>query len=131
MGVPNVFSPETGRKQMATHYRVRPLNKLCKEHNLTYKTFKHLKNLTRIGDSMVLFDLTDGYYTLGIREEDMDFFTVNYRGTLYRLADLPMSWKCNNYYYCRLTEVVIRHLHESLPNPTGNILRTSTNQQPT
>jgi hypothetical protein len=35
---------------------------------------------------MVSFDLADGYYTLGIREEDRDFFTVNYRGTLYILA---------------------------------------------
>jgi hypothetical protein len=37
------------------------------------------------------FDLTDGYYTLGIREEDIDFFTENYRGALYRLAGLPMG----------------------------------------
>jgi hypothetical protein len=40
-----------------------------------------------------LFDLTDGYYTLGIREDRIDFFTVNYRGTLHRLAGLPMGWK--------------------------------------
>jgi hypothetical protein len=31
---------------------------------------------------MVSFDLADGYYTLGIREEDRDFFTAKYRGTL-------------------------------------------------
>jgi hypothetical protein len=40
---------------------------------------------------MVSFDLTDGYYIFGIREEDKDFFTVNYRGTLYQLAGLPMG----------------------------------------
>jgi hypothetical protein len=51
----------------------------------------HLKNLTRTGDKMVSFDLTDGYYTLGIREEERDFLTVNYRGTQYRLTGLPMG----------------------------------------
>jgi hypothetical protein len=40
---------------------------------------------------MVSFDLVGGNYTLGIREEDRDFFTVNYRGTLYKLAGLPMG----------------------------------------
>jgi hypothetical protein len=57
----------------------------------------HLKKLTRAGDKIVSFDLMDGYYTLGIREEDINFFTVNYRGTRYRLAGIPMGWKCSNY----------------------------------
>jgi hypothetical protein len=35
----------------------------------------------RAGDWMVLFDLTDGYYALGIREGNRDFLTANYRGT--------------------------------------------------
>jgi hypothetical protein len=35
----------------------------------TYETLKHLKNMTRTSDYiMVSFDLTEGYYTLGIRE---------------------------------------------------------------
>jgi hypothetical protein len=80
---------------------------------------------------MVSFDLADGYYTLGIREEDIDFFTVNYRGTLYILAGLPMGWKCSGYYFCRLTEVFIRHLREPLPNPPGHNPRLPTIQQPT
>jgi hypothetical protein len=58
-----------------------------------YETLKHLKNLTRDGDWMVSFDLADGYYTLGIRGEDIYFFTINYHGTLYMLAGLPMGWK--------------------------------------
>jgi hypothetical protein len=66
--------------------------------------------MTRAGGWMVSFDLTDGYYTLDIREEDMDIFTVNYRKTLYLLAGLPMAWKCSNYYFCRLIECIMRHL---------------------
>jgi hypothetical protein len=31
---------------------------------------------------LVSLNLHDGYYALGIREEDRDFFTVNYRGDL-------------------------------------------------
>jgi hypothetical protein len=34
----------------------------------------------------------DGFYTLGIREEDRDFFTFNYRGELMRLTCLRMGW---------------------------------------
>jgi hypothetical protein len=75
------------------------MNKYYKEHKLIYETLKHLKNLTRTGDWMVSFDLTDGYYTLGIQKEDTYFFTVNYRGKLDRLAGLPMGWKCNNNYF--------------------------------
>eukprot|EP00873_Tetraselmis_striata_P033247 jgi/Tetstr1/453511/TSEL_040480.t1 len=48
-------------------------------------------------------DLADGYYALGIRKEDRDFFTVNYRGELWRLARLPMGWTCSSYYFCKLT----------------------------
>jgi hypothetical protein len=110
---------------------LRPLNMYCKDHKLTYETLKHLKNLTRGGDLMVSFDLADGYYTLGIQEEDIYFFMVNYRGTVYRLAGLPIGWKCSCYYFCRLTEVFMRQLRESLPNPTGHNPRLATNQQPT
>jgi hypothetical protein len=85
--------------------------------------------MTRTGGWMVSFDLTEGYYTLGIRDEDIEFFAVNNRGTVYRLAGLPMGLKCNSCYFCRLTEVFIRHLHEPLPSP--NTPRTPTNQQPT
>jgi hypothetical protein len=80
--------PKHGENQWRLIIDLRPLQKWCKEYNLTYETLKHLKKLTSAGDWMVSFDLTDGYYTLGIREEDRDFFTVNHRGTLYRLPTL-------------------------------------------
>jgi hypothetical protein len=38
--------------------------------------------MSRPGDYIVSLDLSDGYYTLGIIEEDRDFFTVNYKGEL-------------------------------------------------
>jgi hypothetical protein len=44
---------------------------------MSCKTLKHLRHMSRPGDYFVSLDLTDGYYTLGIREEDRDFFTVN------------------------------------------------------
>jgi hypothetical protein len=48
----------------------------------------------------------------------MDVFTINHRGTLHRLADLPTGLKCVSYYFCHLAEVSTRHLREPLPNPT-------------
>jgi hypothetical protein len=65
-------------------------------------------------------DLTDGYYTMGIREEDRDYFTVNYRGTLWRLACLPMGLSGSTYYFCKLTHVFTNHLRRPLPpTPTS------------
>eukprot|EP00873_Tetraselmis_striata_P043415 jgi/Tetstr1/463679/TSEL_008540.t1 len=48
--------------------------------------------MARPGDYMLQMDLHDGFYAVGIAPEDMDFFTVDYRGTLYRLAGLSMGW---------------------------------------
>eukprot|EP00873_Tetraselmis_striata_P003159 jgi/Tetstr1/423423/TSEL_014104.t1 len=43
-------------------------------------------HLTGKGDYMFSFDLQDGFYALGIEPSDRDYFTVNIRGTLYRLG---------------------------------------------
>jgi hypothetical protein len=32
-------------------------------------------------------------------EEDRNYFTVNYRGTLWHLARLPMGWLGSAYYF--------------------------------
>jgi hypothetical protein len=47
--------------------------------------------MSRAGNYIVSLDLADDYYTLGIREEDRDFLTVNYRSELWRLACLPVG----------------------------------------
>jgi hypothetical protein len=49
---------------------------------MTCETLKHLRHVSRPGDYLVFLDLADGYYTLGVRENDRDYFTVNYRGTM-------------------------------------------------
>jgi hypothetical protein len=46
------------------------LNNCCSEFIMTCETLKHLGNLSRPGDYLVSFDLTDGFYTLDIREQD-------------------------------------------------------------
>eukprot|EP00873_Tetraselmis_striata_P025549 jgi/Tetstr1/445813/TSEL_033454.t1 len=48
-----------------------------------------------IGDGRRVVDMIrkgDGFYAVGIAPEDRDYFTVNYRGKLYRLVGLPMGW---------------------------------------
>eukprot|EP00873_Tetraselmis_striata_P011933 jgi/Tetstr1/432197/TSEL_021653.t1 len=109
--------PKPGTNKWRLIIDLRHLNRYCKKRKLSYETLKHLKNLTRKGGWLVSFDLTDGYYTLGIIEADRDFFTVDYRGTLYRLAGLPKGWRCSNYYFCKLTEVFVSH--PRAPEPTA------------
>jgi hypothetical protein len=57
---------------------LRELNSYYAGFILSCETLKHLRHLSRLGDYFVSLDLANGYYTLGIQEEDRDFFTVNY-----------------------------------------------------
>eukprot|EP00873_Tetraselmis_striata_P036044 jgi/Tetstr1/456308/TSEL_043064.t1 len=57
----------------------------------------------------------DGFYALGIAEADRDYFTVDVRGQLYRLAGLPMGWSLSPYYFVTLTQVFITHLRKPEP----------------
>jgi hypothetical protein len=84
---------------------------------MTCKTLKHLRHLSCPCDYFVSLDLTDGYYTLGIWEEDRDYFTVNYRGNVWRLACLPMGWSGSTFYFCKLTQVLTNHIRRP-PPPT-------------
>jgi hypothetical protein len=96
---------------------LRELNRYCSELMMTCENLKHLRHMSRPGDYFVSLDLTDGYYTLGIREEDRDYFTVNYRGALWRLACLPMGWLSSAYYFCKLIQVFTNYLRRP-PPPT-------------
>jgi hypothetical protein len=99
------LAPKHGHNEWWLIIDLRELNRYCSEFSMSCETLKHLHHPSRPGNYFVSLDLTDGYYTLGIREEDRDYFTVNYRGTLWRLACLPMGWSYSAYCFCRLTQV--------------------------
>jgi hypothetical protein len=69
--------PKPGNNQWRLIIDLRELNRYCSTFTMTCETLKHLRHLSRPGDFFVSLDLNDGYYTLGIREEDRDYFTVN------------------------------------------------------
>eukprot|EP00873_Tetraselmis_striata_P007746 jgi/Tetstr1/428010/TSEL_018083.t1 len=73
---------------------------------------RRLRYLAKRGDSAFSFDLRDGYYALGLREDVRDFFTINVRGTLWRFAALPMGWSLSPYYFCTLMAVMVRYLRQ-------------------
>eukprot|EP00873_Tetraselmis_striata_P022830 jgi/Tetstr1/443094/TSEL_031150.t1 len=106
--------PKPGTNKWRLIIDLRELNKWCKTFTMSYETLKHLRHLARAGDWFVSMDLADGYYALGIREEDRDFFTVNYRGELWRLACLPMGWTGSSYYFCKLTAAFTDYLRTPL-----------------
>jgi hypothetical protein len=113
--------PKLGCNQSRLIIDLRELNRYSSTLNMTCDTLKHLRHLSRPGDYFVSLDLTDGYYTLGIREEDCDYFTVNYRGTLWRLVCLPMGWSGSAYYFCKLTQVFTNHLRRPPPPTPASI----------
>jgi hypothetical protein len=109
--------PKPGHNQCRLIIDLRELNRYSYEFQMTCETLKHLLHFSRPGDYFISLNLTNGYYTLGIREEDRDYFTVNYRGTLWRLACLPMGWSGSAYYFYMLTQVFTNYLRH-LPPPT-------------
>jgi hypothetical protein len=108
--------PKPGHNQWCLTIDLRELNRYCSTFTMTCETMKHLRHLSRPGDNFVSLDLTDGYCTLGIREEDRDYFTVNYRGAMWRLACLPLGWPGSAYYLCKLTHVFTNHLRRPPPH---------------
>jgi hypothetical protein len=117
--------PKPGNNQWRLIIDLRVLNRYFSDFTMTCEILKHLRHMSRHGDYFVSLDLTDGYYTLSSREEDRDYFTVNYRGTLWRLACLPMGWSGSAYYLCKLTKVFSNHLRRPPPlaptaSPVGN-----------
>jgi hypothetical protein len=81
-----------------------------------------VRHLTRRGDYLFSFDLQDGFYALGIRPADRDYFTVNIRGQHYRLAGLPMGWSLSPYYFCTFTGACVRHLRSTAASPGLRLL---------
>eukprot|EP00873_Tetraselmis_striata_P004131 jgi/Tetstr1/424395/TSEL_014954.t1 len=71
--------PKPGTNKWRLIIDLRELNKWCKTFTMSCETLKHLRHLARAGDWFVSMDLADGYYALGIREEDRDFFTPTRR----------------------------------------------------
>jgi hypothetical protein len=60
--------PKPGHNQWRLIIDLRELNRYCSEFPMICETLKHLHHMSRPGDYFVSLDLTDGYYTLGIRE---------------------------------------------------------------
>jgi hypothetical protein len=114
--------PKPGHNWWRLTIDLRELNRCCSGFKMTCETLKHLRHLSRPGDYFVSFDLTDGYYTLGIREEDRNYFTVNWRGALWHLACLQMGWSGSAYYFCKLIDVFTNYLRGPPPPSPATIL---------
>jgi hypothetical protein len=89
---------------------LRHLNMFCRDFPMKYETLKRMRNISKQGNYMFSFDLADGYYALGITSSDRDYFTVNVRGQLWRLAGLPMGWNASPYLFCTLMHQMVRWL---------------------
>eukprot|EP00873_Tetraselmis_striata_P018030 jgi/Tetstr1/438294/TSEL_026861.t1 len=84
-----------------------------------------VRHLTAKGDYMFSFDLQDVFYALGIAPSDRDYFTVNIRGTLYRLCGLPMGWSLSPYYFTTFTMTFVKHLRSpTTPAAPSNVPRS-------
>jgi hypothetical protein len=94
----------------ASAYILRDLDFIEYTHTLPNTLVRYTKH----NDWCFSLDLQDGYYAVGIREHDRDFFTVNYGGRLLRLACLPMGWNASPYVFCMSMRPMIRYLRSPL-----------------
>ena len=118
---PLFLVPKPGTNKWRLIIDLRHLNQYCRDFSVKYETLKKLRNITQRNDWCFSLDLQDGYYAVGIREQDRDYFTVNYRGRLLRLACLPMGWNASPYVFCMLMRPLVRYLRSPLlarGNPT-------------
>eukprot|EP00873_Tetraselmis_striata_P039065 jgi/Tetstr1/459329/TSEL_004724.t1 len=74
---------------------------------MRFETLRRLRYLACRDDWAFSFDLQDGYYALGLREDVREYCTINVRGTLWRSAALPMGWSLSPYYFCILVNVML------------------------
>eukprot|EP00873_Tetraselmis_striata_P020905 jgi/Tetstr1/441169/TSEL_029427.t1 len=79
---------------------------------MRFETLRRMQYLAKRGDWAFSFDLQDGYYALGLREDVRDYFIINVRGTLWRFAALPMGWSLSPYYFRTLMAVIVRYLRQ-------------------
>jgi hypothetical protein len=70
------------------------------------ETLLGVRHLTRKGDYMLSLNLEDEFDALGINPADRDYFTVNVRGQLYKLAGLPMGWFVSPLCFSRLRSLL-------------------------
>jgi hypothetical protein len=68
------------------------LNIYCSALKRSCETLNHVCYRSRPGGYFVSLYLADRNDALGIREEERDLLTVNYRSELWRLACLAMGW---------------------------------------
>jgi hypothetical protein len=73
--------PKPGVNKWRLIIDLRDINKYCAGFNMSCETVKHLSHLSRPFGYFVALYLADGYFALGIKE-DNDFFTVNYMSEL-------------------------------------------------
>ena len=102
--------PKPGSNKWRLIVDLRQLNSYCKDFSIKYETLRKLRHLAHRNDWCYSLDLQDGYYAVGIHLADRDYFTVNIRGQLYRLACLPMGWNASPYVFCTLMKPVVRYL---------------------
>jgi hypothetical protein len=117
--------PKSGVTKWRLTVDLDELNIYCAGLNMSCETLKHIRHLSRPGYYFVSLDIVDGYYTLGIREEDHDFCTINCRGELRRLVFHPMGWFGSAYYFCKLTNYLRR-----LASPSLRPRKTATPHKP-
>ena len=94
---------------------LRFLNSHCRQFSMKFETLKVLRTMAQRNDWMVSMDLQDGFYAIGIHPDFRDYFTVNYRGTLYRLAGLPMGWCNSPYVFNKFIATMVKQLRSPIP----------------
>jgi hypothetical protein len=90
--------PKPGVDQWRIIFDLRELSSYCSEFNMTCETLKTAP-FVKTGGLLRPLDPADGFYALGIWEEDKDFFTIYYIGERGRMTCVLMGWSGLSSYF--------------------------------
>jgi hypothetical protein len=94
---------------------LRHINTHLRRLSCRFETLKNLARTVAKGDYMFSFDLKDGFYAVGVAEEDRDYLTFHVDGFgPLRFSALPMGLSSSPYVFTKTMRTLVRALRSPL-----------------
>ena len=107
--VPKKDGPD-GSKNWRLVIDLRRINAHCKRYHFKMEGLRELQRWGVGGSWLISFDISDAFYTVGVREEDKKFFRFVVDGEVMEMQTLPMGWVSSPYWLTRVFKTLVNRL---------------------
>ena len=112
---------------------LRHVNAALVERQFRYETLREFGGQLNQGDSMISFDLKDGYHHIAIQPQHRKYLAFRFAGRTYRCAALPFGLRTAPYVFTKTMRVLVKHWRASgvrvLPYLDDFLFATPTHSQ--